>query len=199
MLAPFLATSSSPLLRQCIQCSVSSLWFTSIMRLEARHSAFFIIPVLVLLHLYVSPFTKVEESFNIQAAHDILTNGIPSPWEKYPHFKFVQQYDHMTFSGAVPRTFIGALILSGIANPLLWYAKLSLPEQQFLGRFTGGDGWCMPLTWISEGSARPTQRWSPVVIHIRCPSSIWQIYSMVVHSPPRQPISRLLLCVTNPT
>ena len=135
-LTPFLPTSSSCLHQHCIQCRPASFLFHTIMRLEAWHSAFLIIPTLVVLHLYVSPFTKVEESFNIQAAHDILTYGIPSPWEKYPQFKFVQQYDHLTFRGAVPRTFIGALILSGLSKPILWYAKLSLPEQQLLGRST---------------------------------------------------------------
>jgi alpha-1,6-mannosyltransferase len=103
------------------------------MKLEAWHSAFFLLPALVLLHLWASPYTKVEESFNIQATHDILTYGIPHPWEK-PALKFKTSYDHMTFAGAVPRTFIGALILAGIAKPVALYTDLSLPQQQLLGR-----------------------------------------------------------------
>ncbi|RMZ90783.1 hypothetical protein DV736_g1968, partial [Chaetothyriales sp. CBS 134916] len=104
------------------------------MHLEVWHLAFIIIPSLVLLHLYISPFTKVEESFNIQATHDILTYGVPSPWEKDPHLKFTQLYDHMKFPGAVPRTFIGALFLSATATPLVLWRKLSLPDQQLFVR-----------------------------------------------------------------
>ncbi|OAT00660.1 alpha-1,6-mannosyltransferase subunit [Blastomyces dermatitidis ER-3] len=74
-------------------------------------------PALVLLHLYVSPYTKVEESFNIQAIHDILTYGIPS---KNVANRLRAQYDHFSFPGAVPRTFVGALAVAGTAKPILW-------------------------------------------------------------------------------
>lgn len=56
-------------------------------------------------HLYVSPYTKVEESFNIQAIHDVLNYGI------YPKSVVEENYDHIKFPGAVPRTFVGSLVL----------------------------------------------------------------------------------------
>lgn len=67
------------------------------------------------MHLYLAPFTKVEESFNIQAIHDILIHGIPTS-NAAAFFK--SHYDHFTFPGPVPRTFVGAVVMSGLTRPL---------------------------------------------------------------------------------
>lgn len=95
-----------------------------------------LVPTLVLLHLWVSPYTKVEESFNIQAIHDILIHGIPDA--NADQF-FTANYDHMSFPGSVPRTFVGALVLSGLSRPFVWL--LSSPAQlQFLGQSSTPSG-----------------------------------------------------------
>lgn len=67
---------------------------------------------LVSFHLVISPFTKVEESFNIQAIHDILKFGI------FP-LETIDNYDHKKFPGVVPRTFLGSLVVTGLAKPIL--------------------------------------------------------------------------------
>ncbi|KAL4792542.1 Alg9-like mannosyltransferase family-domain-containing protein [Aspergillus venezuelensis] len=73
------------------------------------------IPALVLLHLSIAPYTKVEESFHIQAVHDIETYGISTRNVKNA---LRAEYDHFTFPGAVPRTFAGAVALSALSAPL---------------------------------------------------------------------------------
>ncbi|KAK5823238.1 Alg9-like mannosyltransferase family-domain-containing protein [Linnemannia elongata] len=76
--------------------------------------------VLVLAHIAVAPYTKVEESFNLQATHDILNFGITS--------KGVQQYDHLEFPGVVPRTFVGPLLLAAGSWPLMAIARFFAPD-----------------------------------------------------------------------
>lgn len=61
---------------------------------------------LVVFHMLLSPYTKVEESFNIQAVHDMLNYGV------YPR-EVLQNYDHTEFPGVVPRTFVGSLLIAG--------------------------------------------------------------------------------------
>lgn len=82
--------------------------------------------VIVVAYLGLAPFTKVEESFSIQAIHDILNYGIND----------LSKYDHIEFPGAVPRSFIGPLIISGISEPILSYLPISPSklDGQFIAR-----------------------------------------------------------------
>lgn len=92
-----------------------------------------LIPLSILLYLAVAPYTKVEESFNIQATHDILTYGLPI---KQAGSNLRAQYDHHTFTGPVPRTFVGPLALAAVS----WPGSLLLEgvNRQILGKPLGG-------------------------------------------------------------
>ncbi len=54
--------------------------------------------VLVSWRTISCPYTKVEESFTMQAVHDVLSYGIGR--------EALARYDHQVFPGAVPRSFI---------------------------------------------------------------------------------------------
>ncbi|KAG2418202.1 hypothetical protein HFD88_001303 [Aspergillus terreus] len=116
------------------------------------------IPALVLLHLDVAPYTKVEESFHIQAIHDILAYGIPT---QNVSETLKSQYDHFTFPGAVPRSFVGAVMLSTLSRPLLWLNESV--DRQALARSILGLFNALSLLSFASGLQRafgkPTAIW----------------------------------------
>ena len=108
--------------------------------------------VTVLLYILVCPYTKVEESFNLQAIHDLLTHGSD-----------IDQYDHHTFPGVVPRTFLGPLAVSCLAAPLTLLSRLagcSKFSQQLIVRAVLG---CLVMAAFSLYRAAVRQRYGATV------------------------------------
>ncbi|KAJ5640691.1 hypothetical protein N7528_000316 [Penicillium herquei] len=75
-----------------------------------------LLPILITLHLLAAPYTKVEESFHVQAVHDILVHGFPV---KTLSLQERINYDHFAFPGAVPRTAVGDAVLAKLLQLVL--------------------------------------------------------------------------------
>ncbi|KAG7451384.1 alpha-1,6-mannosyltransferase subunit [Guyanagaster necrorhizus] len=66
-------------------------------------------------HVMLSPYTKVEESFNLHAIHDVLMYGVGRA--------SLPKYDHFVFPGAVPRTFVGSVLLAWMSKAVIYFAE----------------------------------------------------------------------------
>jgi len=67
--------------------------------------------------LLICPYSKVEESFNLQATHDLYYHGVTSLYRyRNNDVELKNLYDHLQYPGVVPRTFLGPFILSSMTR-----------------------------------------------------------------------------------
>jgi hypothetical protein len=82
--------------------------------------------------------TQVEESFNMQATHDLLLYGP----------RRLERFDHFEFPGVVPRTFWGPILLAGPSYPA--YKVLEA---------LGANRWGALAAWFSPHELLPSPRY----------------------------------------
>jgi alpha-1,6-mannosyltransferase len=99
--------------------------------LSQRRAAQAALIVTSVSYLIACPYSKVEESFNVQATYDLFTYGLsPALSASFGslHQGVALPYDHLQYPGVVPRTFFGPLILSSVCQALrfLFYPVVDL-------------------------------------------------------------------------
>ncbi|KAL8761604.1 MAG: hypothetical protein Q9184_002279 [Pyrenodesmia sp. 2 TL-2023] len=123
-----------------------------------------LVPAVILVHLFSTPYTKVEESFNIQATHDVLAHGVRGfffPSESGA-LQLKDQYDHLTFTGPVPRTFVGALALAGASWPFTKAIEDTASQQIIVRAILGlWNASCLLYyrNSVAEAFGRSTANW----------------------------------------
>ena len=101
--------------------------------------------LIVVFYVVCCPYTKVEESFNMQAIHDITQFGTN-----------LNYYDHMEFPGVVPRTFIGSLLIAAMSYPahiLLESYNVPVLYNQIFTRCMLGLVLCLSVAHFRNGVA----------------------------------------------
>ena len=151
-------------------------------RYSADAATALLIPLVIFIHLWAAPFTKIEESFNIEATHDLMTYGFPKDYAE-----IASKYEHALYPGPVPRTFVGPVLLAAVGR--FWQVHLDGLQRQILGRCCTSNTAHRP-DLPSPGRARPIQRRWDSLLPVDGQADLWSDSSALVrallgHSVPR--------------
>ena len=151
------------------------------------------------MHLLVAPYSKVEESFNLQAIHDILHYGIPYPWSSEAAAVLKAEYDHFSFPGAVPRSFVGAAVIAGFSKPFIALTRGVVNEQVigvfFICRLL--PPLLLSSSYYSKRCVGDVELAGSYVICTSSPECFWQRCGHLVYFTPMLSVPCPLLCITN--
>lgn len=84
-----------------------------------------VLVALTAYYLVLAPYSKIEESFNTQAVHDLLFYGLD-----------FSLYDNTAYEAVVPRTFWGSLVISGLTRFMMLIT--SVPNRFWLQYMSRG-------------------------------------------------------------
>lgn len=131
-----------------------------------------------MMALILCPHSKVEESFNLQATHDLFYYGITPLFGGKPDL----HYDHLQYPGVVPRSFLGSLLLSTACRVC---SLISLPlhhldplQVQFLARFL-----LLAATWHAWFRFAAAVRIAKQPSRSIVPTYLWLISACQFHVP----------------
>jgi len=121
--------------------------------------SFWIFFLVIFAHIMICPFSKVEESFYSQAAHDFI------------YLKNISHFDHHEFPGVVPRTAVPIFLASSVIKPIKFFTDAEFkPTMQvifleyfleiffrkcyrkFFKEFVGKIAWCLNVTIFEKFS-----------------------------------------------
>ncbi|KAK6349924.1 dolichyl-P-Man:Man(7)GlcNAc(2)-PP-dolichol alpha-1,6-mannosyltransferase [Orbilia brochopaga] len=109
-----------------------------------------LLPATMMAHLLISPYTKVEESFNMQAIHDVANLGMPVPFHNTA--EVLAGYDHVEFPGVVPRSFAAAGFIGGVSAVILGFVKDGLLQQIIVRALIGIFNCCIMILFSRRAS-----------------------------------------------
>ncbi|TRM62887.1 Alg9-like mannosyltransferase family-domain-containing protein [Schizophyllum amplum] len=123
-------------------------------------------------HVLLAPYTKVEESFNVHAIHDVCLHGAD-----------FSQHDHLVHPGPVPRTFLAAAGLGLVLRPITRALANSgflmrKSDIQIVARLVLATLACAPLAYLRRAVQREFGRLTAMLFVLLCATQFHMMFWM---------------------